>query len=110
MQEIRYAVGQFRRSRALFVVAVLLLTIGIGASALIFTVADALLLRPLPVSHPENLVALFEHYPNICPQSHLPNQLYEEIRQHSSTLSDVMGYLDVTAPLEREANAERAYI
>jgi hypothetical protein len=39
-------------------VVVLLLALGIGANTLIFTAVDALLLRPLPVSRPEQLVRL----------------------------------------------------
>ena len=39
-------------------VAVLLLALGIGANALIFTAVDALLLRPLPVAHPDRIVRL----------------------------------------------------
>lgn len=84
VQDLRYSFRRFRRSPGFVVVAVLLMTIGIGASALIFTVADALLFRPLPVRDPQNLVELFERYPNIRPQSHLPYALYEEIRRQSS--------------------------
>lgn len=40
------------------VVVVLLLALGIGANALIFTAVDALLLRPLPVAHPDRIVRL----------------------------------------------------
>jgi len=86
------------------------MTIGIGASTLIFTVADALLLRPLPVSHPETLVELFERYPNIRLQSYFDYPVYDAINQHSSTISAVIGQLDITVPLERDANSERAYV
>jgi len=44
--------------------AVLLLAVGLSANTLTFSVVNALLLRPLPVLHPENLVRLVEIHPN----------------------------------------------
>src|SRR6185295_16730658 len=43
-------------------VAVLSLALGIGANTAVFTFLNALLLRPLPVSHPEELVELKTRY------------------------------------------------
>ncbi|HEY7513805.1 MAG TPA: ABC transporter permease, partial [Vicinamibacteria bacterium] len=47
------------RNPGFTVVAVLSLALGIGANTTIFTLVDAVLLRPLPVAEPERLVALF---------------------------------------------------
>jgi predicted permease len=59
-QDARYGVRTLARSPAFTSVAVLTLALAIGATTTIFSVVDAVLLAPLPVSDPARLVALFE--------------------------------------------------
>jgi predicted permease len=58
--DLRYAARSLARSRMFAVVAVATLAFGIGASTTMFTVAQAVLLRPLPYAHPGSLVAISE--------------------------------------------------
>jgi len=64
-QEIRFALRSFAKNPWFTLVAVLSLAIGIGANTSIFSVANALLLRPLPYDNPDRLVILWNRSPGL---------------------------------------------
>src|SRR3569833_437733 len=65
LQDVRYAVRVLRKNLLLTLVILGSLGIGIGANSAIFSVVDALLLRPLPYPHPDRLAAVWLHSPGI---------------------------------------------
>ena len=64
-QDLRYAIRMLRKNVVLTLVILASLAIGIGANSAIFSVVDALLLRPLPYPHADRLAAVWLHSPGI---------------------------------------------
>jgi putative ABC transport system permease protein len=60
LQDVRYALRQLRKSPSLTAVILIMLMLGIGANTAVFTVFDAILLRPLGFENPKELVQIWE--------------------------------------------------
>ena len=58
LQDLRFALRQLNKHRGFALVAVLTLGIGIGAATAVFSLVDAVLLRPLPFAHPEQIMSV----------------------------------------------------
>ena len=84
-QDLRFAFRQLARNPGFASVAILSLALGIGANTAIFSIIDHVMLRLLPVSHPEELMTLGRNgrsysYP-----------MFEKLRDRNQVFSAVMG-------------------
>src|SRR5215203_4313909 len=67
--DVRYALRAFYRAPSVAIAVVAVLALGIGANTAIFSIVNAVILRPVPFEEPEQIVRLF-HVP---PQDAFPN-------------------------------------
>lgn len=63
MLELRYALRSLLKNRTLAAAAILCLAIGVGANTAIYTVVNAVVLRPLPFRQPERLIRVYTEFP-----------------------------------------------
>jgi predicted permease len=65
IQDLRFALRQMAKRPGFTSVVILTMALGIGANAAIFSVLDAVLLRPLPYNHPEQLIKVWTRFTGI---------------------------------------------
>ena len=68
-QDVKYAARSLRRTPGFTIAAIVTLALGMGANSTIFTLLDAVLFKPLPVSRPGELVTLHEDAPDAAPNA-----------------------------------------
>ena len=90
IQDIRYAIRTLRRSAGLTLVIVASLGIGIGANTAIFSVVNALLLKPLPYPEPQRLAVLWLRSPGInIPQDWPSPGQYLDVRAENRSFDEM---------------------
>ncbi len=95
LHELRYSLRMFRKSPAFSAIAVLTLALGIGASTAIFSVVDAVLLRPLPYPKPEQVVRVWEQAPD-GHRMNLADRNFRDFQTDNNSFAALAEYTEVS--------------
>src|SRR5688500_11403986 len=88
--DIRYGLRAIRRSPVFTAVAIASLALGMGATTAIYTLIDAVVVRPLPVTHPEELVQVV--LSDDDRDGYFTNPLWEEVRDRQTGFTAIAAF------------------
>src|SRR5437868_5089481 len=92
LPDFRYALRSLAKSPAFTIIAVLTLTLGIGANSAIFSVVQAVMLRPLPFPRPNELVSVWSRVQGEVERETGSFPDYADIRDHSQKIDGLFAY------------------
>src|SRR6476660_3670152 len=108
MQDIRYALRTLRKQPVFTLVAVLTLTLGIGANAAIFSLLYQTLLRPLPYGSADRLVFVWNSYPLMgLPQASVSIPDYIDRKTQAPALEDATLFTGRTVNMTAQGQPEQ---
>jgi predicted permease len=109
LQDLRYALRLLRKSPAFTAVAVVTLALGIGANAVVFSVLNALILRPLNVPHSQDLFMVEREVGRgNTPQQSYPD--YVDLRDRNQSFDGLIAYTIAPASLNITGNASSIWL
>ena len=104
-QDVRYGARTLAKSPGFTAVAVLALALGIGANTAIFSVVNAVLLRPLPYSEPERLVHVYWRWEKGAGDS-ISAATYAFWKEHARSFEEAAGYAPTNSGFNLAGGAE----
>ena len=106
-QDVRYAARVLWKSPGFTAVALLAVALGVGANTAIFSVVNAVLLKPLNYKDPGQLVLIFHNYQKIDLKASVSAPGYAYYRDHAKSFSDVAALSSWNVNLTGEGEPER---
>lgn len=109
LHDLRHAGRILRRSPAFTGVAVLTLALAIGATTAIFSVVYGVLLKPLPYTNPDRIVAVFEVNPHGS-WSRLADPNFDDFRDQNRSFQAIAKYTSFTSSVSGSAQPTRSMV
>src|SRR6185437_6495016 len=110
LQDFRYAFRALLKNRAITLISVITLAIGIGANTIVFSAINAFFLRPLPVRDGDRLITISEHPPGTAEAISFSWPDYVDFKQQAQGISDVLGYrIDMVGVSQKVTTPERVF-
>lgn len=103
-QDLRYAIRTFIKAPGFTIIAVLSIALGIGANTSIFTMVNAVLFKPMPVPHPEQLVALYTTEPSSRYPGEFSYPDYRDYRDNNDVFSDLFLHYGIPVSLKNSGD------
>jgi putative ABC transport system permease protein len=107
LKDLRYAARVLRKSPGFTVVAVVAIALGVGANTAIFSVVNAVLLKPLNYRDPQQLVLIEHNYKKLDLHATVAPAGYAYYRDNAKSFSDVAAFSSFSANLTGEGEPER---
>jgi ABC-type antimicrobial peptide transport system permease subunit len=107
-QDVRYGLRMLAKNPAFTTIAILALALGIGANTAIFSVVNAILLRPLPYKNPEQLVMVWENATHLGFPKNTPSPAnFLDWRQQTTVFESMAAFAERSFNLTGVGEPER---
>jgi predicted permease len=107
LQDVRFSLRMMRKGPGFTLTAVMTLALAIGANAVVFSLLNALILRPLDVPHPESLYTIEHRRDKSLELSYLD---YLDLRNRNRSFDGLAAYNNTQAGLDTGGNPARAFV
>src|SRR5262245_10291904 len=108
LQDVRYGARVLARQPGFTLAAVIVITLGIGANTAIFSVANTVLLRPLPYQNPDELVMVWETAPKLgFPHNDVAPANFIDWREQNRVFAQIAAFGDNSVSLTGRGEPER---
>jgi predicted permease len=108
-QNLIYALRTARKMPGFTAITILILALGIGANSAIFSLVNAVLLRPLPVQAPAELVNIYTSDPDGTGYSTSSYPDFESVRQLRTVFKGVLGYAGINVSITGDGRPQLAF-
>src|SRR5512132_4198092 len=106
IKEIEFALRGLVKRPAFAAIAVLTLALGIGANTAIFSVVNAVLLRPLPLREPEQLVSIFGAFRGGSQVASVSPADFKDYRDQNQVFEQLAAAVSVSSPVNLSGSGE----